>query len=68
MLTAAIGGAPRLDETHDRIRVEADLPEDLALITRTAVLTALARANRFGHDRIRDGAVVWAEVDREVER
>ncbi|MBT2400775.1 hypothetical protein [Streptomyces sp. ISL-100] len=68
MLTAATGGEPRLDETPDRIRVETDLPEHPSLVTRTAVLAALARAARFGHNRTADGDVVWAELDREAEQ
>ncbi|MET9516435.1 hypothetical protein [Streptomyces sp. NPDC002994] len=68
MLTAATGEEPRLDETPDRIRVETDLPEDLAPVTRIAVLTALAIAARFGHSRTANGDIVWAELDREAEQ
>lgn len=66
MLTAAVGGESRLDKTPDRIRVETDLPEGLAPVTRAAVLTALAIADRYGHARTHDGDTVWAELDREV--
>ncbi|MFE9398587.1 hypothetical protein [Streptomyces flavidovirens] len=68
MLAAATGSEPTLDKAPGRIRVEADLPEDLPSITRTAVLTALARAPRYGHDRTTGGDIVWAELDREVEQ
>ncbi|GGX40271.1 hypothetical protein [Streptomyces chryseus] len=68
MLTAATGSDPRLDETPDRIRVEADIPEDLPSFTRAAVLAALTRAPRYGHDRAAGGDIVWAELDREVEQ
>ncbi len=66
MLTAATGDEPRLDKTPDTIRVESDLPRDLAPVTRTAILAALAIAQRFGHSRTVDGDTAWAELDREA--
>ncbi|MEV4434381.1 hypothetical protein [Streptomyces sp. NPDC049585] len=64
LFAAATGCTPRTEETRDRIRVEVELPTDLGEQARRTVLMTLSNADRYGHDRTRDGAVVWAELDR----
>ncbi|MGW6743335.1 hypothetical protein ACWGDX_21900 [Streptomyces sp. NPDC055025] len=65
LLAAVTGGEPRTKETAAGvIRIEADLPADLRDSTRTAILSALTMADRYGHDRSTDRDVVWAELDR----
>ncbi|MEW2084611.1 hypothetical protein [Streptomyces sp. NPDC005283] len=62
MLAAATGSEPRSEETDRGIRVEADLPDQLSPTTRTAILTALAKADRYGHARTDSSDTVWAEL------
>ncbi|WP_190108883.1 hypothetical protein [Streptomyces cinnamoneus] len=40
-----------------------DLPPDLSEQARRAVMVSLVETDRYGHDRTRHGAVVWAELD-----
>lgn len=69
MLAAATGNEPRTERTDSgAVRIEADLPEELTPTTRTAILTALALADRYGHARTDTTDTVWAELDREVEQ
>ncbi|MEU3220369.1 hypothetical protein [Streptomyces sp. NPDC006971] len=65
LLSAATGSEPRITETADAIRIEADLPADPSPVTRSAILRALGTADRYGHDRTGNGDVVWAEIYRE---
>jgi hypothetical protein len=53
-----------MQETPPRIRIEVDLPGHLTAFTRRSLLTALANADRYGHDVTTGGATVWAEIDR----
>jgi hypothetical protein len=62
MLAAATGSEPRTEETDRGVRIEADLPAELSSTTRTAILTALAIADRYGHARTDDSDTVWAEL------
>jgi hypothetical protein len=62
MLAAATGSEPRSEETDRGIRIEADLPVELSATTRTAILTALATADRYGHARTDNSDTVWAEL------
>ncbi|MGW3628358.1 hypothetical protein [Streptomyces sp. NPDC000880] len=64
MLAAATESEPRIDETADHIRVEADLPAAMSTVIRGTILTALGAADRYGHNRTSDGDTVWAEIDR----
>lgn len=68
LLAAATGCTPRTNETRQRIRVEVDLPPDLSEQARRAVLVSLIGTDRYGHDRTRHGAVVWAELDHRSSR
>lgn len=68
MLTAATGTDPQTTDGAGVIRIEADLPEELSPTTRTAILTALAIADRYGHTRTDDSDTVWAELDREADQ
>ncbi|MFE2928408.1 hypothetical protein [Streptomyces goshikiensis] len=65
LLSAALGGAEtRIEATCDRIRIEADLPGELAAAAHAALLGALAAGARFGHERVSGGAeTVWVEID-----
>ncbi len=63
-LTVATGGRARTVETADAVRVEADVPTEVTVDVLTAIIAALARADRFGHDRVGTGAVVWAEIGK----
>ncbi|MER5932650.1 hypothetical protein [Streptomyces sp. NPDC002054] len=65
LLAAATGAEPRLVSTVDGIRIEADLPEELAPTTHVAILGALAQGARYGHLRTHDGDTVWVEIDKE---
>ncbi|MFF8958779.1 hypothetical protein [Streptomyces sp. NPDC014894] len=65
VLAAAVGREPRVSETASVTRVEVDLPSAPSPRTRTAILAALANADRFGHDRAGGRESVWAEVERE---
>lgn len=66
MLAAATGTEPRVVTDPDVIRVEADLPGELSTTAHTAVLAALATADRYGHTLTRSSECVWAEISREV--
>lgn len=66
MLAAATGNEPRTTATATTVRVEADLPDELTPTGRTTILTALAAADRYGHDRTEASDTVWAELDREA--
>lgn len=69
MLAAATGSEPRTEETDRGVRIEADLPEELSSTTRTAILTTLATADRYGHARTDTSDTVWAELfDRGAEQ
>ncbi|MGW3057778.1 hypothetical protein ACWC98_17920 [Streptomyces goshikiensis] len=70
LLSAALGGAEtRIEATCDRIRVEADLPGELAAAAHAALLGALAAGARFGHERVSGGAeTVWVEIDVEIDK
>ncbi len=68
MLAAATGAEPTTDETPRRVRIEATLPEPITPAARLAVLTALATADRYGHERTEQRSVVWVELDRETTR
>ncbi|MEE1753296.1 hypothetical protein [Streptomyces sp. SP18CS02] len=63
-LAAATGTQPTVDEAPQRVRVEAEIPADLADAEWSALLLALRSADRFGHDRTAERATVWAELDR----
>ncbi|MDX3590761.1 hypothetical protein PV749_06460 [Streptomyces sp. ID03-2B] len=47
MLAAATGTEPRVTTGLDAFRVEADLPAELSATAHTAVLAALATADRW---------------------
>ncbi|WP_251014965.1 hypothetical protein [Streptomyces sp. ISL-99] len=64
MLTAATGAEPTVDDAPQHVRIEADLPDNLGPAKRHAVLAALDRADRYGHDRTEDRTTVWAELDK----
>lgn len=67
MLAAATGNETRTSTTDSgAMRIEADLPSHLSTPTRSAVLTALALADRYGHARTDDSDTVWAELDMEA--
>ncbi|MEI7033797.1 hypothetical protein [Streptomyces pratensis] len=66
MLTAAIGAEPRVTVDPDAFRVEADLPAGLDAAAHSAVLAALATADRYGHTLTRVSEFVWAEISREA--
>lgn len=67
MLAAATGNEPRTEHTDSgALRIEADLPDELTPTTRTAILTALAIADRYGHARTETTDTVWAELDGEA--
>ncbi|MDQ0812967.1 hypothetical protein QFZ63_004681 [Streptomyces sp. B3I7] len=62
-LTAVTGREARTEELPGRVRVTAALPERLTEAARRSLLTALADADRYGHDVTARGAVVRAEID-----
>ncbi|RSS79365.1 hypothetical protein [Streptomyces sp. WAC06614] len=65
LLAAATGTEPRLDATHDRIRIEADLPTELGPAVHADILRTLAQGARYGHQRTHGGEdTVWVEIDR----
>ncbi|MCX4527318.1 MULTISPECIES: hypothetical protein [unclassified Streptomyces] len=66
LLSTVLGGAEtRTEATCDRIRIEADLPGELAPPAHAALLSALAAGARYGHERISGGAeTVWVEIDK----
>ncbi|MEU1194911.1 hypothetical protein ABZ446_01640 [Streptomyces sp. NPDC005813] len=67
MLAAATGTEARTSTTESgALRIEADLPDEMSPTTRTAVLTALAIADRYGHARTDESDTVWAELDMEA--
>ncbi|MFH9756278.1 hypothetical protein ACWGBY_19060 [Streptomyces griseus] len=66
MLAAATGTKPRVTTDLDAFRVEADLPAELSATAHTAVLAALATADRYGHTLSRAAEYVWAEISREA--
>ncbi|MFD3557728.1 hypothetical protein [Streptomyces goshikiensis] len=68
LLSAALGGAEtRIEATCDRIRIEADLPGELAAAAHAALLGALASGARYGHERVSSGSeTVWVEIDKDV--
>ncbi|GGS34095.1 hypothetical protein GCM10010253_04440 [Streptomyces badius] len=66
MLGAATGTEPRVAADLHAFRVEADLPAELSTTAQTAVLAALATADRYGHTRTRAAEYVWAEISREA--
>ncbi|MCI4040279.1 hypothetical protein MQC87_03675 [Streptomyces sp. TRM75563] len=66
MLAAATGTEPRVTTDLDAFRVEADLPAELSATAHTAVLAALATADRYGHTLKRAAEYVWAEISREA--
>ncbi|MFE9842627.1 hypothetical protein [Streptomyces goshikiensis] len=70
LLSAALDGAEtRIEATCDRIRIEADLPGELAAAAHAALLSALAAGARFGHERVSGGAeTVWVEIDKDGPR
>lgn len=69
MLAAATGNEPRIEHTGaGALRIEADLPDELTPTTRTAILTALAIADRYGHARTDTTDTVWAELDGEAQQ
>ncbi|WP_405616555.1 hypothetical protein [Streptomyces sp. NBC_00076] len=51
------------EEFPDRIRVRITLPPHLPDGRRRALLTALADADRYGHDVTADRSVIWVEVN-----
>lgn len=61
-LTALAGSAAHTEEFSDRIRVRITLPPHLPDGRRRALLTALAGADRYGHDVTADRSVIWVEV------
>jgi hypothetical protein len=66
MLAAATGNEPQTAHTNSgALRIEAELPAELTPTTRTAILTALAIADRYGHARTETADTVWAEFDGE---
>ena len=68
MLAAATGNQPRTGHTDTgAVRIEAELPDEMTPTTRTAILTALAIADRYGHARTETTDTVWAELDGEAE-
>ncbi|MFI1220894.1 MULTISPECIES: hypothetical protein [unclassified Streptomyces] len=66
MLAAATGTEPRTTAAPDTFRVEADLPSGLSTTAHSAVLAALATADRYGHTLTRTAEYVWAEISREA--
>ncbi|MGW3738027.1 hypothetical protein [Streptomyces sp. NPDC005148] len=68
MLAAVTGNEPRTTTTANAVRVEADLPDELTHGSRKTILTALAIADRYGHDRTETSDTVWAELDREAKQ
>ncbi|MGC5344981.1 hypothetical protein ACPXCE_11920 [Streptomyces sp. DT24] len=65
MLAAATRSEPRVTETPTKIRIEADLPDQVSGVMRATILRALSSAPRFGHDRAQDSETIWAEIDKE---
>ncbi len=63
-LAAATGREPRTDETPERIRIEADLPDEPTNSARDGILAAVTQADRYGHDRTGSGGIVWMELDQ----
>ncbi|ORT58492.1 hypothetical protein [Streptomyces sp. CB03238] len=61
---AMAGREPQARETPEVIRIEVAMPVRLSEPGRRALLSALADADRYGHDITVDGATVWAEIDR----
>ncbi|MBT2403391.1 MULTISPECIES: hypothetical protein [unclassified Streptomyces] len=53
LLSAALGAEPRLEAAAGRIRIEVDLPEELAPGAHAAILNALSAGARYGHERNR---------------
>ncbi|MFD9225232.1 hypothetical protein ACFWDI_35710 [Streptomyces sp. NPDC060064] len=68
MLAAATESEPRIEETADHIRIEADLPAAMSNTIRGTILTTLGAADRYGYNRTSDGDTVWAEIDRRAEQ
>lgn len=69
MLAAATGNEARTEHTAaGALRIEADLPAELTPTARTAILAALAIADRYGHARTDTTDTVWAELDGEAQQ
>ena len=64
-LTALAGNVAHTEEFRDRIHVRITLPPHLPDGRRRALLTALADADRYGHDVTADRSVIWVEVDHD---
>ncbi|MER7699545.1 MULTISPECIES: hypothetical protein [unclassified Streptomyces] len=66
MLAAATGTEPRVTTDLDLFHIEAGLPAELSATAHSAVLAALATADRYGHRLTRTSEYVWAEISREA--
>ncbi|MET9430811.1 hypothetical protein [Streptomyces sp. NPDC003036] len=64
MLIAATGVEPTIEDAPGRVRIEAALPDHLGGTQRRAILLALDRADRYGHERRENRTTVWAELDK----
>jgi hypothetical protein len=62
MLAAATGLQPRTRAMPGGVRIEADLPDQLAPAARSAILAALGIADSYGHERTPDCEFVWALI------
>lgn len=62
-LAKAASREPRTDQTPERIRIEADLPDKLTNSARDGILAAITQADRYGHSRTEHGEVAWMELD-----
>lgn len=64
-LGAVLDTEPDVTETGDGIRIQVSLPEQLSGTQQTAVLAALADADRYGHTTATTGRTVWALITKE---
>jgi hypothetical protein len=66
LLTDSLGTTAREEVSKGRIRIEAEVPDDLDETLRRMVLASLnSTADRFGHE-LKDGKpILWAELDQE---
>jgi hypothetical protein len=66
LLADTLGTTPHAEVLKDRIRIEAEVPDNLDETLRRTLLTSLnSTADRFGHE-LKDGKpIVWAELDQE---
>ncbi|MFE3016678.1 hypothetical protein [Streptomyces sp. NPDC059256] len=62
MIAATTGNRPRIETTEHGVRIEADVPDVLSPTARTAILVALAAADRYGHVRTEESSAIWAEI------